>query len=82
MHQEHVGNDSSGESSPWVGICVIDSHLPRAFPDSPPFLCPSVCVSEQECVNGSPVSQRRTLLHCTGVNNSSSPRLNILMRRK
>ena len=43
MRQQHVGNDSSGESSPWVGICVIDGHLPRVFhglAPSPPLLSP------------------------------------------
>lgn len=42
MHQKHEENDSSGESSPWVGICVIDGGLPsvswtRPLPASLPL---------------------------------------------
>jgi len=72
MHREHVGNDSSGESSPWVGICVIDGHLPRVFhglAPSPPPLSPSLSLSEQECENRTPGRQRRMSLRRTGVNN-------------
>lgn len=77
MHQEHVGNDSSGESSPWVGICVIDGHLPRVFMDSPPLsfsLSLPLSVSHSRNVD-SGVQSVRAARFCTAQEWIIDPRL-------
>lgn len=85
MHQEHARNDSSGESNPWVGICVIDGRLPRVFrglaPSAPPAplslpLCFWVGMWKRESSQSPHVSASHRSEY------SPSPRLNTPMRRK
>lgn len=82
-------SDSSGESSPWVGICVIDGRLLRVFYGPAPIqpslarsLALSLSPRRRNVETGVKSDCTAHLCARTGVNNWSSFQLHILTSTK